>query len=64
MNYFLFLKSKQGDFNSTRHIEKLGVVPVFDFISGEKTVNKIESKQDKFIENIKKHHTEDFLFYV
>ncbi|EHZ2901704.1 beta family protein [Vibrio vulnificus] len=64
MNYFLFLKSKQGDFNSTRHMEKEGVVPVFDFISGEKTSRKIEAKQDKFIENIKRYHEKEFLFYI
>ncbi|MEZ8285594.1 hypothetical protein BCU17_19675 [Vibrio splendidus] len=64
MNYFLFLKSKLGDFNATRHMEKEGVVPVFDFISGEKTPLKIEAKQNKFIENIKKHHKKEFLFYI
>lgn len=64
MNYFLFLKSKLGDFNSTRYMDKNGVVPVFDFISGEKKEDKVESKQDKFIENIKKHHKKDFLFYI
>lgn len=64
MNYFLFLKSKLGDFKSTIHMQKKGVVPVFDFISGEKKSEKIEIKQNKFIDNIKKYHEKDFLFYI
>lgn len=64
MNYFLFLKSKMGDFTSTRYMGKSGVVPVFDFISGESELQKIEKKQDKFIENIKRYFSEEILFYI
>lgn len=64
MNYYLFLKSKQGDFNSTKHINNNEVVPVFDFISGEKEKSKIEAKQEKFIKNIIKHYSKSSLFYI
>lgn len=64
MNYFLFVKSKLGDFNSTKFLDGQGVVPVFDFVSGEKKLQKISAKQDKFIDNIIKNYTKDFLFYV
>lgn len=64
MNYFVFLKSKSGDFNSIRHIDNNGVVPVFDFISGEKEIDKVEVKQDKFIKNIIKHRDKKDLFYI
>ncbi|EKO3509358.1 hypothetical protein LCL63_002569 [Vibrio fluvialis] len=64
MRYFLFLKSKKGEFDSIRHINTDGIVPVFDFVSGEKRIDKIESKQDKFINNIKRYHDKSSLIYI
>ena len=64
MNYFIFLKSKQGDFNAIKDIDDHGVVPFFDFIARSDDSQDIQKKQEKFINSIKKFWSPESRFYV
>lgn len=64
MNYFIFLKSKLGDFNAIKSINNDNVVPFFDFIAKSDDPQDIQKKQDKFISNIKKFWSSESRFYI
>jgi hypothetical protein len=64
MNYFLFLKSKQGDFFSLKEINDLGVVPFFDFVADNKDPNDILKKQSGFIGKITKLWPKEARLYI
>lgn len=68
MKYYIFLKTKRGDFNTikTLNADNIGIVPVFDLtakVAGN-TSPDILKKQDDFCQNIRKFWQQDRLFYI
>lgn len=68
MKYFIFLKTKRGDFNTikTLNSKEMSIVPVFDLtakVNGN-TSPDILKKQDDFFSNITKHWNSNKLFFI
>lgn len=68
MNYFIFLKTKMGDFNTIKTLNPdiENIVPVFDLTAKTQgnTSPDILKKQDKFCNEIISHWKKDKLFYI
>ncbi|MFJ5333481.1 hypothetical protein ACIPTZ_00815 [Pectobacterium sp. CHL-2024] len=68
MKYFIFLKTKRGDFNTikTLNSKEMSIVPVFDLtakVDGN-TSPDILKKQEDFFSNITKHWDSKKLFFI
>ncbi|MGU6065269.1 beta family protein [Enterobacter hormaechei] len=68
MKYFIFLKTKRGDFNTikTLNAKEMSIVPVFDLtakVDGN-TSPDILKKQEDFFNNITKHWDSKKLFFI
>jgi hypothetical protein len=68
MKYFLFLKTKQGDFNTIKNLNtnNMNIVPVFDLTAKEhkNSSSDILKKQIAFCKNIKKFWAPKKPFYI
>jgi len=64
MKYFLFLKSKLGDFNSIKNMNEKGIVPFFDFVANNNDPFDINKKQLSFIDKLVKFWSKDKRFYI
>jgi hypothetical protein len=68
MKYFIFLKTKMGDFNTikTLNLDVKNLVPVFDLTAKVKNNSSpdILKKQTDFCKNIMEHWDKNKLFYI
>ncbi|BDF95064.1 beta family protein [Pseudoalteromonas sp. KAN5] len=64
MKYFIFLKSKAGDFNSIKHLNNKNTVPFFDFIANSIISDEVQKKQNSFIDKICRFWDPKSRFYI